>query len=624
MASVADDRSGAAPALLGAADIARLAGVRRPAVSNWRRRFADFPNPVAGTPTHPLFSLADVDRWCREHDRPFRADQGELLWQRVRAEVPDLDRTEFLAYLGGALADGTGRAAGSDVPEAWTALAEEASGCAEPGEVFEELCSRLAGERGRSETDEELAAWMAELAGVTADESVHDPACGVGTLLAAAVALGAARVVGQDRSRHVAAVAAARLAALAPDGAATAGDSLRSPGPGEEFDAVLCDPPFRDREWGHEDLADDPRWVHGLPPRGEGELAWVQHCLSRVRAGGRVVVLLSASVSSRPGGRRIRANLLRAGALRAVLEVPRGAREATRHVWVLERPQDRDGAPGGGVLLVGSTVPLTSSAQGWRVFSSGSVPQEDPRWLVVDTVDLLDGEVDLRPSRYLSTAGVGASVHYPPLLAELNEALEQARQVMLDLELSPGRDIPETTVGALVDSGAVELHRAPMAMSTDAGELSVLTVSDVRAGREATGRSERMPGQVALMAGDVVVAETVRDAPVRLVTEGGAVLGPRLALLRAVEGRIDPAFLSRVVEPESVTSARTSSGRIDVRSLRLPDVPSSEQRAYARSWERLERGGRLLETITDLGGRLTELGHRGLREGELRPRELET
>jgi hypothetical protein len=210
------------------------------------------------------------------------------------------------------------------------------------------------------------------------------------------------------------------------------------------------------------------------------------------------------------------------------------------------------------------------------------------------------------------------------LLAELNEALEQARQVMLDLELSPGRDIPETTVGALVDSGAVELRRAPMAMSTDSGELSVLTVSDVRAGREATGCGERMPGEVALLPGDVVVAETVRETPVRVVTEGGAVLGPRLVLLRAVEGRVDPAFLARVVEPESVASVRTSSGRIDVRSLRLPNVPLSEQRAYARSWERLERGGRLLETISDLSGRLTELGHRGLREGELRPRELET
>lgn len=57
-----------------AAGIARLAGVGRAAVSNWRRRHADFPKPVGGTETSPSFALADVEAWLRA--------QGKL------AEVP--------------------------------------------------------------------------------------------------------------------------------------------------------------------------------------------------------------------------------------------------------------------------------------------------------------------------------------------------------------------------------------------------------------------------------------------------------------------------------------------------------------------------------------------------------
>lgn len=53
-----------------AAGIARLAGVGRAAVSNWRRRHADFPKPVGGTETSPSFALAEVESWLR--------DQGKL------------------------------------------------------------------------------------------------------------------------------------------------------------------------------------------------------------------------------------------------------------------------------------------------------------------------------------------------------------------------------------------------------------------------------------------------------------------------------------------------------------------------------------------------------------------
>src|SRR6185437_4116684 len=51
------------PDLMTAAAIARLAGVGRAAVSNWRRRYPHFPRPTAGSPASPTFSRAEVEDW---------------------------------------------------------------------------------------------------------------------------------------------------------------------------------------------------------------------------------------------------------------------------------------------------------------------------------------------------------------------------------------------------------------------------------------------------------------------------------------------------------------------------------------------------------------------------------
>ncbi|MFD5421834.1 hypothetical protein ACFWJT_27885 [Streptomyces sp. NPDC127069] len=42
------------------AEVARIARVGRAAVVNWRRRHADFPDPVSGTDVHPQFDRRAV------------------------------------------------------------------------------------------------------------------------------------------------------------------------------------------------------------------------------------------------------------------------------------------------------------------------------------------------------------------------------------------------------------------------------------------------------------------------------------------------------------------------------------------------------------------------------------
>ncbi|MBO4238583.1 HsdM family class I SAM-dependent methyltransferase [Pseudonocardia alni] len=140
-----------------------------------------------------------------------------------------------------------------------------------------------------------LAAAMVRIAGVDGGR-VLDPACGTGNLLCAAAGAGAAVVLGQERDVVAAEIAGHRVR-LAPrvDGDVARGDALRDDARADRpADAVVSAPPFGDRNWGFEKLAGDPRWVFGLPPKPESELAWIQHCLSRVVPGGRVVVHVPA------------------------------------------------------------------------------------------------------------------------------------------------------------------------------------------------------------------------------------------------------------------------------------------------------------------------------------------
>ena len=76
------------------ADIARIAGVRPSAVSNWRRRHDDFPEPVGGTDKNPRFGLAEIEGWLSREGKTSEITADERLWQAfdsVRGVLPAVD-----------------------------------------------------------------------------------------------------------------------------------------------------------------------------------------------------------------------------------------------------------------------------------------------------------------------------------------------------------------------------------------------------------------------------------------------------------------------------------------------------------------------------------------------------
>jgi hypothetical protein len=144
----------------------------------------------------------------------------------------------------------------------------EAAADDNPAQIFEYLCSRLLDTGSRASlaaTPPELAELMLDLAGTA--RHLFDPACGSGAILLAGVRRGYARVEGQELNPSLALITALRLA-MADVSAfdVHAGDSLRDDSyPLGSAEATVCDPPFADRNWGHEELVADRRWEYELP-----------------------------------------------------------------------------------------------------------------------------------------------------------------------------------------------------------------------------------------------------------------------------------------------------------------------------------------------------------------------
>ena len=102
--------------LVAASDIADLAGVSRSAVSNWRRRHADFPEQVAGTKSKPLYALPEVQAWLTKKDYAVeRVSTEAKIWAAMNTLRGPYSPEQSAMIV---LALAAERVMGDDVPEA--------------------------------------------------------------------------------------------------------------------------------------------------------------------------------------------------------------------------------------------------------------------------------------------------------------------------------------------------------------------------------------------------------------------------------------------------------------------------------------------------------------------------
>ncbi|MFI6699966.1 N-6 DNA methylase [Streptomyces sp. NPDC050509] len=440
--------------LVTGSEIARLAGVTRAAVSNWRRRYDDFPAPAGGGVSSPLFDLTEVQAWLDGQRKGHDVSVDVRLWQALRGVYGD-DMLEGLADVARLLAE---RRTPAGLPADVVRLALELAGSSGPAEVVSALAERFTDSVRRAGSDHvtspRIVRAVRHFAGeVPSDATLFDPACGIGTLLLAVGPERGPTRRGQESDARSARFAQLRAGLTGRTGVDVAtGDSLRDDRWAElRADLVVCDPPVGEPDWGREDLLLDSRWEFGIPSRAEGELAWLQHAYAHTAPGGRVLMVMPASVAYRKAGRRIRAELVRRGALTQVTALPSGTAASHAlpvHLWHLRRPRTPDDA-----VTVVRMADLTADDP------DGPLEPDPGRLAEVALIDLLDDSVDLTPGRHVAEPHRDYAVEYQALRSELTEQVRLLAELLPVLAAGEGPsslDGPAVSVADLARAGLVE------------------------------------------------------------------------------------------------------------------------------------------------------------------------
>ena len=233
------------------------------------------------------------------------------------------------------------------------------------GNSYEYLIREFAGDAGKAGgefyTPKEVVQLVVGLIKPQAGNSVYDPTCGSGGMLIESAhyiknnggTVGKhinVSLYGQERNLGTWAIAMINMIVHGfKDSDIRKGDTLASPKHEENselmtFDRVIANPPFSLKKWWspaeidvkvdengketipkYNDVVSDEygRFKYGIPPRGYGDLAFVQHMISVLKNDGRMGVVLPHGILFRGGTEgKIRKGILNDDIIEAIVGLP--------------------------------------------------------------------------------------------------------------------------------------------------------------------------------------------------------------------------------------------------------------------------------------------------------------
>jgi hypothetical protein len=603
----------ASSSLISAGQIATLAEVGPSAVSNWRRRFEDFPGPVKEAPSdRDLFDLQEVRAWLEKRGKLRRGSDGkQLLFEAADRLRGEFAATSTMEMLGAALAlaavvqrqGGLADSELSSLISIATAADPSVEGvfeslrtvdrdtvdavldlvlsidAAERPQSFEWLLARYDEQRGRF-GDGSGEVQTAVLAALLSGEEgvVYDPCAGSGGfLLAAAKALRKGPgLFAQEANSATARIARQRFLVHGFPASVATGETLANDHWADlRADFVVCDPPYQMKRSWPSGAYDDPRWVLGPPPKVT-DFAWLQQALYHLADDGRAYVFLPPGSLFRSGEEgNLRGRLLRTGAVEAVVSLPAGSAPQTGIpivLWVLRRPEAV--AESDSVLLLDS---MASAPMSRAEFVADSIPQLTSllwRWrkdhcltskdqtiaAAVRVEDLLAENANMVPARWIhqELSSEQREEQRQAFREGLAAAQKSRRAISAKLTLDPPPETSSTgwvTVESLVRDGLATIVRGASLKREDllSSGVRVLRAQDLSApgGKDRVHVSTKAASLLPLTeAGDVVISPV--SGPIRAVVdrEGGNVLASPLQALRLVDGVMDPEVVAAFLENE--------------------------------------------------------------------------
>jgi len=205
------------------------------------------------------------------------------------------------------------------------------------GEAFIRLIDHISELEGTAAhkriTPPDLNGLIALLAEPKEGMRIYDPAAGSASTLIACVRVVEGKDVslwGQEADLDNWRLANINLILHGLAGNIEYGDVLRYPkfvksGEIERFDRVVCHPEFSLRNWGAEEAREDPyrRFGYGIPPKNNGDWAFIQHILASTEENGKAVLIVPHGVLFRGGTEaKIRGKIVREDLIEAIIGLP--------------------------------------------------------------------------------------------------------------------------------------------------------------------------------------------------------------------------------------------------------------------------------------------------------------
>ncbi len=237
------------------------------------------------------------------------------------------------------------------------------------GRAYEFLIAQFADDAGKKGgefyTPKEVVKLLVDILDPQEKTRICDPACGSGGMLIQSVyhlrenkqKWKNISLYGQERNIGTWAICKMNMLLHGITVRLEKGDTLRKPklltesGRLMEFDIVIANPPFSLKNWGYEEAQHDSyrRFRFGIPPKGYGDYAFVQHMIATLNPKGRAGVVLPHGALFRGGAEgKIRQGILEEDLLEAVIGLPSNLFYGTgipACLFVLNKnkPKDRKG-----------------------------------------------------------------------------------------------------------------------------------------------------------------------------------------------------------------------------------------------------------------------------------------
>ena len=613
--------SGLTTGLVSSSDIAEAAGVSRGAVSNWRKRHDEFPKPVAGSATKPLFSRAEVTSWLLANGHQPVKDNGQsAVWaimNELRGQLPVSEITDLLLELLVARKTGTPSRSWDRVLPRHREHVQAVLDRVAPEDlaaVGDYALERLERSQGRSGgtmgfVGSRTTAILASLAAARPGGVLYDPACGIAAALLEAVARGAAprRVVGHDMNAEALRIAAQRAVLHGVDLELVQTDVLASDiDPALAADTIILEPPFG-MAWEDPSPHFDPRFQFGIPRRSSSDLLWIQHVVAHLTENGRGYVLTSVgTLSTGAAEARIRAGLLHQGCVEAIIGLPGKLLPQTSiplALWVLRRPHS---SPAGVLLIDGSTSEsLETDAAAWvnEPTAREAVPHTS-----VPVAELIADDSVLIPARWtglIAPEPTDITTVYSRERAGLDTAVELVGRIGSDLPRQVHVGAPRVvTIGELMEQGVLELavgrQRDEPGGSSREATPGVVRISDVRDGTLVpVGSTDVGERPEVTTPGDVLVTTTQRVGA--LVDEfGGHVPGLGVHRLRVLAPDVVvPGYLAFALTG-SWNDRLQEGAALQRAPIRLLEVPLTSKTDQLKTLEALDACRQLAHAAHEL------------------------